>query len=94
VVPHGSLNGTSTTCGTTRELTCDPCYDMEGNGLASCEQDGNWTFNSRCTVKGVFVMLSSKLRANEYGLYLFLSITHLFKNNAVFKNILQIAESW
>jgi len=58
-VPHGSLNGTSTTCGTTSVLTCDPCYDMEGNGLASCGQDGIWTFNTRCTVKGVFVMLSS-----------------------------------
>jgi len=69
VVPHGSLNGTLTTCGTTRELTCDPCYDMEGNGLASCGQDENWTFNSRCTVKGVFAMLSSKLSANKFGLF-------------------------
>jgi len=92
-VPHGSLNGTSTTCGTTRELTCDPCYDMEGNGLASCGQDENWTFNSRCTVKGVFVMSSSWLRANEF--VLFLSITRLFYNKqCMLLNIFQIAESW
>jgi len=67
MVPNGSLNGTLTTCGTTRLMTCDPCYDMEGNGLASCGQDGNWTFNSRCTVKGVVVMLRSLLLLNGNG---------------------------
>jgi len=51
-VPHGSLNDTSTTCGTTRELTCDPCYNMEGNGLAVCGSDETWTFDSACVMKG------------------------------------------
>ena len=51
IVPHGSLNGTSTTCGTTRVLTCEPCYNMEGNGLAVCGSDGNWTFESECVIK-------------------------------------------
>jgi len=51
VVPHGSLNGTSTTCGTTRELTCDPCYDMVGNSVAVCMDNGTWAFESSCTTK-------------------------------------------
>jgi len=59
LVPHGSLNGTSTTCGTTRELTCDQCYIMWGNGLAVCESDETWTFESECVIKGkVFVIYS------------------------------------
>ena len=48
---HGSLNGTSTTCGTTHVLTCDPCYNMKGNGLAVCGSDETWTFESECVIK-------------------------------------------
>ena len=52
-MPNGSLNGTLTTCGTTRLLTCDPCYDMYGNGIAMCGEDGTWSFESNCAIKGI-----------------------------------------
>ena len=52
-MPNGSLNGTLTLCGTTRLLTCDPCYDMYGNGIAMCGEDGTWSFESNCTIKGI-----------------------------------------
>ena len=51
-VPNGSFNNTSTTCGTTRVLTCDPCFDLHGNGVAFCEFHETWTFDSECVVKG------------------------------------------
>jgi len=61
-VPHGSLNDTSTTCGTTRKLTCNPCYNMVGNGLAVCESDATWTFDSECVIKGkIYIALSKTL---------------------------------
>jgi len=52
MVSNGNLNDTSTTCGTTRALTCEPCYDLVGNGVAICETDETWTFDSECAVKG------------------------------------------
>ena len=51
-MPNGSLNDTSTTCGTALKMTCDPCYDVEGTGLAVCGTDETWAFESQCTVKG------------------------------------------
>ena len=60
-MPNGSLNGTLTTCGTTRVLTCDPCYDMDGDGVAMCGEDGTWAFESNCTINGTiayFTLLS------------------------------------
>ena len=60
IVPNGSLNGTSTTCGTTLELTCDPCYDMVGNGRALCGQDEIWSFESQCIIKGISLYSSTQ----------------------------------
>ena len=54
-MPNGSLNGTLTTCGTTRVLTCDPCYDMDGDGVALCGEDETWAFESNCIIKGIVV---------------------------------------
>jgi len=51
-VPNGSLNDTSSTCGTALSLTCDPCYDLEGTGFAVCRPDETWAFASQCAVKG------------------------------------------
>jgi len=45
MVPNGSLNDTSTTCGTTLKMTCDPCYDLEGTGLAVCGTDETLCLN-------------------------------------------------
>ena len=53
MVSNGNLNDTSTTCGTIRALTCEPCYDLVGNGVAICETDESWTFDSECVVKGM-----------------------------------------
>ena len=52
-MPNGSLNDSLTTCGTTSLLTCDPCYDMDGNGVAMCGEAGTWAFESHCTIKGI-----------------------------------------
>jgi len=51
-VSNGNLNDTSTTCGTIRALTCEPCYDLVGNGVAICETDETWNLDSECVVKG------------------------------------------
>jgi len=77
VVPHGSLNGTSTTCGTTRELTCDPCYDMVGNGVAVCSDDGTWAFESRCTIKGIVAHFNTMNLTNNSHQYCTLLVNRI-----------------
>jgi len=52
-VHNGSLNGSLTICGTTRLLTFDPCYNIDGDGVAMCGEDGTWAFESTCTIKGI-----------------------------------------
>jgi len=61
-VSNGNLNDTSTTCGTTRALTCEPCYDLVGNGVAICEPDETWTFDSECVIRGKARYIIQKIR--------------------------------
>jgi len=34
-------------------LTCDPCFNLLGNGVAFCEFNETLTYDSECVVKGI-----------------------------------------
>jgi len=61
-VVNGLFNGTATTCGVKRVLTCDSCYDRIGSGAAVCEEDETWTFDSICLAKGNYMSKAFLLR--------------------------------
>jgi len=82
MVPNGSLNSSSTTCGTTLAITCDPCYDMVGNGLAACGHYETWEFASECkpTIKGSCLRNSRNvIGCNITSTYMMFTLFFLFK---------------
>jgi len=51
LVANGALNDSSVVYGTVVEISCDPCFHLQGDGIANCQHDGTWNFLSSCTEK-------------------------------------------
>ena len=54
-VANGAVNDTSVVYGTVVQVTCDSCFLLQGDGLARCDQDGQWNFTSSCILKGLIM---------------------------------------
>jgi len=51
-VANAVLNDTRVAMGTFVRATCNPCYKLEGGGVARCQADGHWSLIPNCVVKG------------------------------------------
>jgi len=51
-VAHGAVNDTRVVYGTVVQVTCYACFNLQGDGIARCKQDGRWDFSSSCIPKG------------------------------------------
>lgn len=49
---YGVLNNTNTTYGTIVSVICNPGYEIEGAQVLTCTNDGTWSENTTCTIKG------------------------------------------
>lgn len=48
----GIRNSTGTTFGAVVEITCDTGYDINGDSVITCGEDGSWSSVVTCDIKG------------------------------------------